>query len=86
MIWESFFDDKLDELSNFSLWKPNNPSLGLEIAPVLFRGYLMKVDKSSEGLKARLFTVTKDYLFYTRVRQQLRIHDSYFPRTKKAKT
>ena len=49
MIWESFFDDKLDELSNFSLWKPNNPTLGLETAPVLFRGYLMKVDKSSEG-------------------------------------
>jgi hypothetical protein len=67
MIWESFFDDKLDEHSNFSLWKPNNPILGIEAMPVVFRGYLLKVDKGSEGLKARLFTVTKDYLYYTRV-------------------
>lgn len=67
MIWESFFDDNLTHGQSFNLWKTNDPTLNLEKAETLFKGYLMKVDKNVKDLKERLFTLTDTHIYYTKV-------------------
>ena len=67
MIWESFFDEPLLPTETFSLWKPNDPDLKIDSMEPLFKGFLLKVDKNSNSLKPRLFVVTDEYLYYTRV-------------------